>query len=204
MEEILESWSWLHARPEHHDMECSTRFREVFSSLVTSVPGGPGQHELLYKFQKIFSTTRRVCIDPFILALVGEVTNEILEECFHQAIRLYEAGKWAPSMSLLKSKDAELDVFVELEEKLERSSDENFSYWGLGDGFGRAVDLRRDFSMQLAMCQGSQLLHLGDIHFKDALNGEPEDLLAGALLAQDDYRYAIFEGPFYIFLMAQT
>jgi hypothetical protein len=203
VEEILENWTWLYARPEHHDVECSTKFREVFSHVVTSGLGGPSTQELLYKFQKMFNAARRVCTDPFILALIAEVTNYILEECFHRAIRLYEDGKWAPSMSLLKSKDGELDVFVDIEQKLEHSSDEIFVSWGLGDGFGRAVDLRRDFSMQLAMCQGSQLLHLGDIHFKDALNGEPEDLLAGALLAQDDYRYCIFERLFYTFLIAQ-
>jgi hypothetical protein len=40
----------------------------------------------------------------------------------------------------------------------------------------------------LAMCKCSQLIHLGDLHFKEALNGDPGDMLARGLLAQDDYR----------------
>lgn len=200
MEETLANWTWLYGRPEYHEGDCSTQFRNVFSEAITGGLGGPGKQDLAYKLEKFLKGIRRVCNDPFILALLAEVTHTILEEEFHQAVRLYESGKWAPAMSLLKSKDAELDAFVELEEKMENYPDENFLNWGLSGGFGRAIDLRTDYNVQLSVCQAAQLLHLGDLHFKDALDGEPEDLLAGTLLAQDDYRY-VKSWTFYFYLL---
>jgi hypothetical protein len=89
-------------------------------------------------------------------------------------------------MSLLQSKDAELDVFVELEEKLKDNP--NSVSGGLGYSLGEAQLQREEYTTLLAMCKCSQLIHFGDIHFKEALNGDPGDMLAQGLLAQDDYR----------------
>lgn len=123
------------------------------------------------------------------MAIHIETQHAIFEDIFHEAIRHFEAGRWAPAMSLLKSKDSSIDVLVELEEKeTERASDvDRVRIW---DNFelGRAKMVRKDFDMQLAMCRGAQLIHLGDLHFKEAETGEPEDFMAAALLAQDDYR----------------
>jgi hypothetical protein len=96
-------------------------------------------------------------------------------------------------MSLLKSKDSELDVLVEFEEKNSNQNiiRDDYSQWGLSgesSGENRAGMLRRDFDMHMAMCKGSQLIHMGDLHFKEAMNGDPGDMMARALLAQDDYR----------------
>jgi hypothetical protein len=89
-------------------------------------------------------------------------------------------------MSLLQSKDAELDVFVELEEKLKDNP--NSVSGGLGYSLGEAQLQREEYTTLLAMCKCSQLIHFGDLHFKEALNGDPGDMLARGLLAQDDYR----------------
>jgi hypothetical protein len=96
-------------------------------------------------------------------------------------------------MSLLKSKDSELDVLVELEEKYANQNilKDDYSEWGFAGGKcgeNRAGMLRGDFDMHMAMCKGSQLIHMGDLHFKAAMNGDPDDMMARALLAQDDYR----------------
>jgi hypothetical protein len=89
-------------------------------------------------------------------------------------------------MSLLQSKDAELDVFVELEEKLKDNP--NSVSGGLGYSLGEAQLQREEYTTLLAMCKCSQLIHFGDNHFKEALNGDPGDMLVRGLLAQDDYR----------------
>jgi hypothetical protein len=93
-------------------------------------------------------------------------------------------------MSLLQSKDAELDVFVELEEKSKDNPKDNPNSvsGGLGYSLGEAQLQREEYTTLLAMCKCSQLIHFGDLHFKEALNGDPGDMLARGLLAQDDYR----------------
>jgi len=115
-----------------------------------------------------------------------------MRDIFHQAVGHFEAGRWAQAMNLLYSKDSALDVLVGLENEYEANANSlTPSTSLLDDGYdlGTARMLRADFAMQLAMCKGAQLIHTGDLHFSEAEAGEPEDLLARALLAQDDYRY---------------
>lgn len=189
IDETLATWVWLFANAEFEDADCTDSFRQSLSTAIFDMISTETSANLLVKVQSKLQEVRRNCSDPFLLALLFEVSFEILHEGFHQAIRMYEAGRWANAMSLLRSREGELDVLVEQEEKLE-SIEEDFSDWGLGDGFSfdRAEILRADYAMHLAICQGSQLMHSGDLHFKEALNGEAEELMARALLAQDDYR----------------
>jgi hypothetical protein len=99
---------------------------------------------------------------------------------------LFRDGKWAQALSLLQSKEAELNVFVELEEKLKENP--NSVSGGLRYSLGEANLQREEYATLLAMCKCSQLIHFGDVHFKEALHGDPGDMLARGLLAQDDYR----------------
>lgn len=195
-EETILTWLWLFDRPRYQHHDSATQLRNTLSNILVSPNATLPKQDILHSVQKRVTKMSQTCSDPFVVAFGFEVSHAILEACFHQAIRLFEDGKWAPAMSHLKSKEAELDVLVEHEERQNKrhraSNDDDYSSWGIGNLYevGRAEALRNDFAMQLAMCKGSQLIHLGDIHFKDAMSGDPDDMLARALLAQDDYRYA--------------
>jgi hypothetical protein len=192
VEEALLTWAWLFDHSQHQQSDSAIQFHEAMRNLLTVNSATLSRQEMLYGVQNKLTRLSHSCKDPFVAAFHLEVTHVILEECFHQSIRLFEEGRWAPAMSLLQSKDSELDVLVEFEENnstrgLKR---DEYSDWGLsGDKYGRRAGmLRRDFDMQMAMCKGSQLIHTGDLHFKEAMNGDPDDMMARALLAQDDYR----------------
>jgi hypothetical protein len=190
VEEALLTWSWLFEHSQYQQPESAVQLREAMSNLLTVNLVTLVRQDLLYGVQIKLMSLSRSCKDPFVAAFQLEVNHIILEECFHQSIRLFEEGRWAPAMSLLKSKDSELDVLLEHEEKNANQSPmrDDYSEWGLSGQENRAGMLRRDFDMHMAMCKGSQLIHMGDLHFKEAMNGDPGDMMTRALLAQDDYR----------------
>ncbi|KIM28747.1 hypothetical protein M408DRAFT_69128 [Serendipita vermifera MAFF 305830] len=195
MEEMVLNWTWLVDHPQYQTHDSIIQVREALGNLLNVHTPKLGRQDILQGVQNKIGRLSRSCKDPFISAFRLEVTHIIMEECFHQAIRLFEAGKWAPAMSLLQSKDSELDVLVELEERYfeQDGFKDDYSPWGVGDTYEqeRAASKRRDFDLQMAMCKGSQLIHTGDLHFKDAMNGDPDDMMSRALLAQDDYRAAL-------------
>lgn len=115
-----------------------------------------------------------------------ETSHTILQDCLDRANSLYGSGSWVLALSLLTSKDAELDELVELEEKLEAYP--NFVAHGLGYKQRDAGVIREEYQALFSSCKCSQLIHFGDLHFKEALNGDPEDIFARGLLAQDDFR----------------
>lgn len=143
----------------------------------------------------LFKVSRTVK-DPLLRVIHLEISCTLMREIFHDSVRQFEDGKWVRAMSLLSSKESALDVLVGLEDTYEAAwADVSV---GLGDcgltsayKVGDARALSDEFAMLLAMCKASQLLHLGDMHFEDVESGEPEEVFARALLAQDDYRAAL-------------
>ncbi|KAG8800445.1 hypothetical protein FRC17_006876 [Serendipita sp. 399] len=123
------------------------------------------------------------------------MTYAILESQLQQALKLFESGQWALAMSLLKSSEAELDVFLESEEKGAKKGvdDAEYAKWGMSDYYlpGKAAMLKREYEIQLSICSATQLLNIGDRHFEDSMRQAPEDMMSYALLAQDDYRAAL-------------
>jgi len=116
-----------------------------------------------------------------------------VDSVFYQAVRGYEKGKWAAAKSQLQGEVSNLSVLVELSEKLEQST----SPWAteaklreLGLEPGRARLTLRDFETYLVLCEATMLMEFGDRHFKEAGEGDAEDLFPRAQLAQDDYRAA--------------
>jgi len=192
VEEAVLTWSWLFGHSQYQDADSAIQIRQAMSKLLDIKSPILSKQDILHGVQVKLARLVRSCKDPFVTAFYREVAHVLLEECFHKSVRLFEEGKWAPAMNLLQSKDSELDVLVEFEERnfSESRRRDDYSKWGLsGDKYEeRAGMLRRDFDMHMAMCRGSQLIHTGDLHFKEAINGDPDDMMARALLAQDDYR----------------
>jgi hypothetical protein len=130
--------------------------------------------------------------DPLLRIVHLEASYTLMREIFHESVKQFEGGKWVRAMNLLSSKESALGVLVELDDTYEVAWESlRLGDRRLGSGYkvGDAGTLRDEFAMLLAMCKAAQLLHLGDMHFEEAQNGEPEEVLARALLAQDDYRY---------------
>lgn len=190
VEEALSTWSWLYTQSPHQLYDCAAGFRQLVMDLVSDPHHSIDRPNFLVAMQKVLQTATRKCKDPFILAARFETSHQLLEDSFHVAIRHYEDGKWVAALNVLKSKASEVDVLVEMEERQNTIGEPlDFSDWGLWDaGDDRASILRNDFDLQLAVCQGAQLIHMGDLHFGQAMQGDPDDMMSRALLAQDDYR----------------
>jgi len=95
-------------------------------------------------------------------------------------------------MNLLKSQDAAINVLIDLEGAYKEAAAKDKFLPPLDLPESRNAALTRvEFDMQLAICHTSQLIHTGDLHFKDAETGMAEDMMGHAQLAQDDYRAAL-------------
>ncbi|CCA69010.1 hypothetical protein PIIN_02869 [Serendipita indica DSM 11827] len=197
-DQALTVWRWLHANDQitPQDEATVSEFHRVLSDVIFSEHKGIERQDLLHGVQRHLDRAVRASkSDSYILVLFYETSASLIEHCFQASVRLYNANNWAKAMSLLKSKDSEVDVLVDLEERIKTQGIIYKESWCLDSllGFSRAQVLREETNMQLSRCQAFQLLHSGDIHFKEAMEGDPEEgeTLARALLAQDDYRVAL-------------
>ena len=185
IEVALDVWAWQCAYPHERSPVVVSKFRSTLSFLSDVAHKYSPSVDIFLGIQSLLSRSK-VASDPLVISLRIQVSHPPIEEVFHEAVRHFEAGRWAPAMSLLKSQDAAIDVLAGLEDvhaaiegsSLPQEPRENVS----------ARLWRVDFDMQLAMCRASQLLHTGDWHFKEAETGMAEDLMGRAQLAQDDYR----------------
>ena len=155
----------------------------------------PANRQLLLRGleDNLFKVSRTVK-DPLLRVIHLEISCTLMREIFHDCVRKFEDGKWVRAMSLLSSKESALDVLVGLEDTYEAAWADvsvDLGDRGLTSAYklGDAKALSDEFAMLLAMCKASQLLHLGDMHFEEAESGEPEEVFARAVLAQDDYRW---------------
>lgn len=166
-------------------------FSRIITRILSNEDEVAVQQELLQGLQAKLSRRATSTSDPLTIIIHIQISHIELQNIFHQAIHHFQAGRWAPALSLLKSKDSTFDVLISMEERLSRRKIalKRFALWGIGRDFekGRAEMVRRKFEVQFAICKGSQLMHFGDIHFNEAMNGTPDDLAAKALLALDDY-----------------
>lgn len=185
IEDVLDVWAWHRVHPRAQSLDAVSKFRSTLSLLPDISRQYSPSVDYFLGLQSLLSKSS-VASDPLIIPLRIQVSHPLLEETFHQAIRHFEAGRWAPAMNLLKSQDGAIDVLVGLEDACAAmggspSPPERYEY-------GKAKLTRVEFDMQLAMCRASQLIHTGDWHFKEAETGVPEDMMGRAQLAQDDYR----------------
>ena len=194
MDQALTVWRWLYSNDQiaAQGKTAASNFHSVLSDIIFNEHKGLERQDLLHGIQRQLDRASRACKDPYILVLFYETSCSLIEDCFQASVRLYNAGNWAKAMSMLKSKDSEVDVLVELEERIRTQGIVYEESWHLETllGFNRAQVLREETIMQLSRCQAFQLLHSGDVHFMEAMDGDPEEgtTLARALLAQDDYR----------------
>ena len=182
IEEALDIWAWQRVYPDAQSPDAVSKFQSTLSSLPDIAREYSPSVDIFLGIQSLLSRSK-VALDPLIIPLRIQVSHPSIEETFHEAVRHFEAGRWAPAMSLLKSQDAAIDVLAGLEDVHAASLPR-----GQREENGSARSWRVDFDVQLAMCQASQLLHTGDWHFKEAETGMAEDLMGRAQLAQDDYR----------------
>lgn len=188
VDEVLNIWTWQHFHHRAGFLECTPVFRSTLSLLPHFARQSAHSRDIFHDLQLQLSKSV-ITSDPLILSLRIESCHVTLEDTLHQAIRYFEAGKWAPAMSLLKSQDGLIGVLVDMEETYIKAAALDRS-WTPFEGFecGRARLTRVDFDMQLAMCRASQLIYTGDEHFQQAETGDAEDMMGRVHLAQDDYR----------------
>jgi hypothetical protein len=192
VDEVLNIWTWQHAHHHAGFLECVSVLRSTLS-LLPHFARQSGHSKVIFHGLELRLSKSAITPDPLILSLRIEACHVALEDTLHHAIRHFEAGRWAPAMSLLKSQDALIDVLVNVEDTYQKAAAMDSSWIPL-EGFesGKASLTRIEFDMQLAMCRASQLIHMGDMHFREAETGVAEDMMGRAQLAQDDYRAALF------------
>jgi hypothetical protein len=187
-DEALDIWAWRCVHPNSGFLHADAIFRKTLSSLPDVVRQCSHPEDTFRHLQSLLAKSK-VSSDPLLMPLRMVVSHFFLEKALHEAVRHFEAGRWAPAMSLLKSQDAAVSVLMELEDAYERAAaKDNSSSLLRGYELGTARLTRTDFDLQLAICQGSQLVHTGDWHFREAEVGMAEDMMGRAQLAQDDYR----------------
>jgi hypothetical protein len=177
-----------------HAIDSTSQFLRILTHLLctTSYATPASRQLLLHRFEdrlfKVSSTVK----DPLLHIVHLKMSYTLMREVFHESVRQFESGKWVRAMNLLSSKESALGVLVGLDDAYEVARESlRLGNCGLESRYkvGDVGTLRDEFVMLLAMCKAAQLIHLGDINFAEAENGEPEEVLARALLAQDDYRY---------------
>lgn len=188
VDEVLSVWAWQHLHHRAGFLECVSLIRSTLSLLPQIARQSVHSNDIFRDLQLQLSKST-ITSDPLILSLRIEAGHAALEDTLHQAIRHFEAGRWALAMSLLKSQDALIDVLVDVEDAYQNAAAVDSSWTPL-EPFesGKANLTRVEFDMQLAMCRASQLIHTGDMHFREAETGVAEDMMGHAQLAQDDYR----------------
>ncbi|KAG8826746.1 hypothetical protein FRC19_007759 [Serendipita sp. 401] len=195
VEEVLTVWTWIYRNPQCSFDSCSFALRSALRDLALEHFTGLDNDRYLHSLRERLETAGRKCEDPFIFSVLFEVTYIILDTHLRQAVGLFGKGKWAMAMSMLKGREAELDSFAETEEKrvTKGVGEAAYAMWGMGDYYipEKAMMLKREYEIQSSVCRATQLLHVGDLNFQQSMTCDPDDMMAYALLAQDDYRAAL-------------
>jgi hypothetical protein len=188
LDEALDIWAWRCVHPNSGFLNADAIFRKTLSSLPDVIHQCYHPEDTFRRLQSLLAKSK-ASSDPLLMPLRMVISYFLLEKALHESIRHFEAGRWAQAMSLLKSQDAAVSVLMELEDTYERAAaKDNSSSLLRGYELGTARLTRTDFDLQHAICQGSQLIHTGDWHSREAEVGMAEDMMGRAQLAQDDYR----------------